>query len=569
MQSFFKKIGYSDYSIGQLLLLLNRFKKKIFFVSFVSFILPFLEIGLFSLIYLVLSPDNYNNVIELINSISIIDINDQSFLILIFILSFLLLFIMTVIRYLYAKASGFIALNIYMYSIDSIIESYLYSSSKNLNKFSNEKIINAVVNEASGFGNTIVEILRLLLLGISSLVYFTVAATISLPLFLIALMISLISFYISNVFFRRAAEISQNKINATTELLGYLDDLTKGYKSIKIEGLENKIYNYLDTKISKSQIWRTDRVINEEGIIIVNQILLFLTLLLVVIFGIFFLSLEVSLLMVFAIIMVRMKAFMSSIINSFLKIKKLLPSVNSVADILQKLNQGKYVPDQHPEVLINTPLIEFNGVSFEYNENNLILDEINLVISPGDKVLITGDSGSGKSTLLMLLMGIVQPTKGNVMINENIVTNESFYKFRSNFSYASPDSYLLKGSIKDNIYFHDEAHQQDVMKLSLLDDLIKKSADGVNINIGNNGDLLSLGERQRVILARLLSQKSSIVVLDEATSNLNIEFENTILNNLEKVSGLESIIIIVAHKMPKNFKPNRTLLVKNRSLIEQ
>jgi ATP-binding cassette, subfamily B, bacterial len=393
-----------------------------------------------------------------------------------------------------------------------------------------------------------------------------------LPLFILSVAIGLTSFLLSKGYFSKASKISERKISATTNLIEYLNDLTMGYKSIKINGLEDKFYSYIDSDISKAQLWRRDRVLNDEALIIVNNSLVFVSLILIMVIGIFYLSLDIEILMIFSIIMTRLKGTISTGMNGVLKIKKLLPSVNHVSDILKKLNNDRQVFTTKKVVSKNTPiLIEFKGVSYAYDNLESILKDVNFIINPGDRVLISGDSGSGKSTLLMLLIGLIQPTKGEIKYNKNVMSNKMFYKFRQHISYASPDSYLLRGSINDNLFDSSEndGNVSRSIKLSLLQEKIENSLSGIDADIGINGNRLSVGERQRVIIARAISKNTQIVIFDEATSNLNIGFEDQIMKNIERESKPDSIFIVIAHKKPKKYKPNRIFSINNGLLTEK
>lgn len=200
----------------------------------------------------------------------------------------------------------------------------------------------------------------------------------------------------------------------------------------------------------------------------------------------------------------------------------------------------------------HNPNINFESISFGYPNEQLLYENLKINVSLGDVLVIKGASGSGKSTLLKLLLGLESPSKGQVLIN-GINVNELNPKWRLSLGYVGPDPYLIKGSVKDNLYFGnfdvstftDEDYWNALEMAGLYSDF--KSNNIKLDSILSESSFLSTGQRQRLAIARAFLRKPSFVIFDEATANLDSITEQKILDNLKKLSS-EIVTIIVTHK---------------------
>ncbi|MBR2376258.1 MAG: ABC transporter ATP-binding protein [Clostridia bacterium] len=191
--------------------------------------------------------------------------------------------------------------------------------------------------------------------------------------------------------------------------------------------------------------------------------------------------------------------------------------------------------------------VEVNSACYSYGEKE-ILSNCNLTINKGDKILIKGQSGEGKSTLLKLLMGIYTPSSGEVKVKINgkgyLPTN-----LKDIFSFVPQDNMLFLGSVKENITFNKNYLDEKILKVLDLAsiDFIDKTSDGLNKNIGENGLNLSVGQGQRIALARGLISNNPVLILDEATSSLDENTEEKVLENIASLKDLT--VVFVSHKL--------------------
>lgn len=191
--------------------------------------------------------------------------------------------------------------------------------------------------------------------------------------------------------------------------------------------------------------------------------------------------------------------------------------------------------------------IRFEDVSFGFETETKILNNFNLHIQKGDVLGIVGKSGSGKSTLINLILKIWKNYEGNILINgvnlKSIDTN-SLYKC---VSYVEQENFIFNGTLRENIAFENDKDNEinNCIRFARIDDQSIKRDDFVILDDGYN---LSSGQKQRISIARCFYKNSSLIILDEFTSNIDKEIENEILNNLMSMNLENKIVIIVSHR---------------------
>jgi ATP-binding cassette, subfamily B, bacterial PglK len=232
-------------------------------------------------------------------------------------------------------------------------------------------------------------------------------------------------------------------------------------------------------------------------------------------------------------------------------------SKSSIQDVLDLLNQPLPIHATQNR-LIEIPFkkeIVLNNISFRYSKNTpWVLKNINLQITKGMRVGFIGATGSGKSTLLDVIMGLLQPTKGEVVVDNNAITLANRQVWQKHIAHVPQSIYLSDSTIEENIAFgipKSEINKKRVEKSinqAKIDELIGESKDGYQTIVGEQGIRLSGGQRQRIGIARALYKQADILVLDEATSALDNDTEYKVMKEL---SGLKKdlTVLIIAHRL--------------------
>ena len=256
---------------------------------------------------------------------------------------------------------------------------------------------------------------------------------------------------------------------------------------------------------------------------------------------------------IYSVSSLRLIPAMSKVINSISNIRFDLPSLNILFnDLKNKKEENKTMATQESPLNFKNK-IELKNISFFYNEDRFILNKINLKINKNDFISIVGEAGSGKSTLVDIISGLINPKLGKIYIDDKVLIDESdVVRWQKTIGYMPQSTTLFDMSIRDNIVLGpynsklNKTRLNKAIKGSELTSLIKKLKQGLNTNVGDKGVKISGGEMQRIALARTLYSESQVIILDEATSSLDIETEKKILKTLKKLKN--KTVIFITHR---------------------
>jgi len=226
---------------------------------------------------------------------------------------------------------------------------------------------------------------------------------------------------------------------------------------------------------------------------------------------------------------------------------------------------GAFAP---PEILGR---IEFDGVSFKYERNQTVLDNFSLTINPGETIAIVGPSGAGKSTIVHLLLRFYEPDSGAIRIDGYPINMLKLSYLRKNIGLVVQDPILFSGSVRDNIaYGKPGASQEEIIqaaKAANAHEFILALPDGYATEIGERGVTLSVGERQRVSIARALIKDPKILIMDEATSNVDSKSEALIQEAIGRMTG-ERTTIVIGHRLSTVMDADRIVVLEEGGIAE-
>ena len=214
--------------------------------------------------------------------------------------------------------------------------------------------------------------------------------------------------------------------------------------------------------------------------------------------------------------------------------------------------------------------IEFDDLSYKYGFGRDTLTDINLTIKQGDKVSLVGVSGSGKTTLAKMIVNFFEPYKGHISINHQDIKNIDKKVLRRHINYLPQQAYIFNGSILENLTLggNHMISQEDILRACELAEIrqdIERMPMGYQTQL-SDGSGLSGGQKQRIALARALLTKSPVLILDEATSSLDVLTEKKVIDNL--MSLTDKTILFVAHRLSIAERTNRVIVLDQGKIIE-
>jgi ATP-binding cassette, subfamily B, bacterial len=245
-------------------------------------------------------------------------------------------------------------------------------------------------------------------------------------------------------------------------------------------------------------------------------------------------------------------------------------SVNKLRDLVDTEPEVREAPDA-----VDLPPIEgaivFDHVSFGYDPDRLVIEDVDLRVAPGETVAFVGPTGAGKSTLAKLVTRFYDPTVGRVLIDGYDLRDVTMHSLRSQLGVVPQEPFLFAGTIGDNIAFarpdaSDEEIHEAIDKVGLTD-VVERMPNGLDTVVHERGQTLSSGERQLLALARAFLAHPRVLVLDEATSNLDLQSETKIENALDVLLENRTAILI-AHRLSTAMRADRIVVVDEGRVIE-
>ena len=262
---------------------------------------------------------------------------------------------------------------------------------------------------------------------------------------------------------------------------------------------------------------------------------------------------------------------LKEIADKYNSLQSALAGAERLVPLLEE--EDRHIANEVPSEFKHIESIDFEHVWFSYDNNDVYaLEDFTLSIKAGEFIGIVGPSGSGKSTLLSLLMGLYKPTKGAIYINGIDIANYDSSVLRHLMGYVFQQAYLFKGSIKDNLTLFDTSISYDDMvdaaKQVNLDSMIEQLPEGYHTPVGYLGSLLSDGQKQLLAFGRTLIRKTPILLLDEATANIDSHTEKQIQASIENIRGSKTIVSI-AHRLSTVQDANKIVYMEYGKIIEK
>jgi ATP-binding cassette subfamily B protein len=216
--------------------------------------------------------------------------------------------------------------------------------------------------------------------------------------------------------------------------------------------------------------------------------------------------------------------------------------------------------------------ISFENIQFHYQDEKPVFNNLNLSIKKNTLIGIVGQTGAGKTTIIKLLLRFYDPIKGTINIGDHNIKNIKLKNLRENIGYVSQEIFMFDGSINENIAYPEIGDNNDkimtVAKQSQAHEFIEKLPDGYNTSIGERGQKLSEGQKQRLAIARALYKNPPILIFDEATSSVDNETELLLQKALYEISK-DRTTIVIAHRLSTVRNADNIFVLGNNSIIEQ
>lgn len=355
---------------------------------------------------------------------------------------------------------------------------------------------------------------------------------------------------------RRASKSRTSGENITTttrdlyySILQHLD----GMKTIKSFGMQNenkKVFRKQSNQVSRNYLqairsYADVKLLFDVGTVIVLAFIVFVLIEVV--------KLPTASLFLLIYLFVRMIPRFSTVQRAYQYFINMLPAFDNVNGLEEQFLGNSESEERDNGSLEFKKSIKLENVSFSYmDEDHFTLTNLNLEIPIGKTIALAGPSGAGKSTVADLVMGLISPDQGTVTVDGKPITHSYVASWRNRIGYVAQETFIFNETIRFNLKLASpDASEDDLkeaLKMAAAYGFVSKLPEGMDTVIGDRGVRLSGGERQRLALARALLRKPSLLIMDEATSNLDSENEKKILRAIDDIHG-EVTILMIAHRI--------------------
>ncbi len=410
----------------------------------------------------------------------------------------------------------------------------------------------------------------------SLLIYLLVAINISFWITIIAIGLGLLTFVITKPIYRWTRAISREAEKSNRAVSNFVNENTLGMKTVKVMGVGEALMQKAKVSFEELSRQRLKMVLLRSSItsLIEPVGLIFVCIIFAVSYKLP--NFNFATLAATIYLIQRIFTYVGQLQSTIQSVIERVPFLESVleyqAEAAQHAESGRSGKPFH----FNKTL-EFRKVSFEYGsqssvkKRSAILKQLDITIGKGETIGLVGPSGGGKTTTVDLILRLFKPTSGQILLDGIDSAEINLSEWRSKIGYVSQDIYLINDTIENNIRFYNESITEseiiDAAKKANIYDFIIKTPQGFKTVIGERGVLLSSGQRQRVIIARVLAKKAEFLILDEATSALDNESEYQIQEVIKNLKGTITVFMI-AHRLSTVMGADRILVLQEGMIVE-
>jgi ABC-type multidrug transport system fused ATPase/permease subunit len=451
---------------------------------------------------------------------------------------------------------------------DDLTEAYGQADWNYLGKQRSGTMLNLMLSEITRAGTTLHTLLQIASGALSAIVYLIFALLVSpvaVGLFIAAFAVMLLVLF---PVFRSIRNLGESLIESRTDLTHKIEELSSGVKVIKALGSEERVQHQIKENTSQMR-----RLLLRAGFmkemssttdlgILVSVLVLFLL----------HLSATEQAISagVIGVILLRMSQRAQVVLATSGPAAEGWPSLKTVSKSLKDMrNNRERIGGKLPGS--SSSSLRFEKVSYEYDANSTVLNQIDLEIKNGEFIGIVGESGTGKTTLVDLILGLLNPTTGRIFVGDVDLSELQRPAWRRTVGYVPQDVTLFHDTIYNNISaYRSSVSKEDVYwatNIAQASVFIEESEEGYDRVVGDRGIRVSGGQRQRLALARALATRPDILLLDEATSSLDGNAENEFQLALENIRS-QMTIIAVAHRIPTVMRADRVLVVSRGEIVE-
>lgn len=378
-----------------------------------------------------------------------------------------------------------------------------------------------------------------------------------------------IKFFVMKYFAQKRNKLVGEFIQDSQNYASWFGDTVGGVREVKLFGIfKNKLKEFSEKQNQVIQKQKSMNMLNQWNNMIDTVLVHGLTTIIYIVGADFVFDLKLSVGSVFAFITYStyVTGPISSILNIGYMLSGIIPSTKRYYKFMELGEEGT---GRESTSSIQFGDIEFQNIFFSYEEGKPVLKNINIEIPKGSKAAFVGKNGSGKSTIIDLLLRMYVPLEGKILLGGIDVSTMPLTEYRSMISVVSQEIYLFNDTIRNNICLYKREEEEVILKICEESGLAEFIAEvSLDYSVGQNGTMLSGGQKQKVALARALLHECPIVIFDEATSSTDAYSEQQI-NSLLHTRLREKTVIVISHKKDILDEVDQIIMLENGQIVNR
>jgi subfamily B ATP-binding cassette protein MsbA len=457
------------------------------------------------------------------------------------------------LSFLTAWLRAILGLSYQSYLRERLFTEVAYGPIEYIDRAGSDALLNGIITETSQAGGIVMAAFDLTETLLRGLVYFALAALLAPGLTVVAI----ISLGASTLFVRYVLEPAY----AVGDEVAEVNDRIQTVTQTSLQGMRDvRLYNMRSELVARMRE-TLDRYIsvgvrfqrNQAALSNLNQLLNALVVFGLVYVGFTFTGLSLSRLGVFLFAIFRLSPVVNQLNTRLYGIEGQLPHLLRVRSRMQELADKRTVDDEGGDSIDTVRRVEFDNVSFRYKkEEERVLQDISFGVERGEKIALVGPSGAGKSTIVSLLGRLQAPDSGTILADGRSIAGLDITDWRERLAVVRQDPFLFDGTLRENVTIGNrdatDSAIERVCDIAQVTEFLPDLPNGYETELGEDGVRLSGGQRQRVAIARALLKDADVLVLDEATSELDSNIEADLYANLTAVEA-EYAIVSIAHRL--------------------
>ena len=484
---------------------------------------------------------------------------------------FILFAIQAVLRYLSGTESTRVGGEIAAQFKTKLFSNILHMDLGYIHKRKESEFINSIITEPTRIQAAYFSSINMVAIICESIMYLTIALLISWPLVLIGGgIISLITLIVKYEL-KRADQLGDELVIVNEKQQSTVSEHLSGIRILKSFNLEKISFNKL--KEQADIIPQISYSVSKSRFRLENLFRLGMVggMSLIVYISISVFTIPTQLLLTLMYVVYKFYPKIGAINSNLHQINYHIPGINRVLNFIKETESPKIISGKKDFKELKSH-VEFKNISFAYEKDNDVVNNISFNIKSGSTTAIVGGSGSGKTTLTNLIMRFYDLDSGEILIDETDLRKFNIDSWRKNISLVNQDIFLFNDTIKNNILMGklDASNDQIIhaSNLANADEFINELPEKYDTLIGDSGVLLSGGQRQRIALARAIIRNPQILILDEATSELDSKSEQLIHESVEKL-GKNKTVIIIAHRLSTIKNADKIIVLFDGKIVEE